>query len=264
MSKFVDAFGPWAIVTGASSGVGSIFAEQLAERGLNLVLIARREDRLRELAQAIEDKHGVETRVIVADLSTEDFLSTVRDGVDRLEIGLLVNNAGFATSGELTANELQREVDMLAVNCRAPLMLTHEFGGRMQQRGRGGIINVASIVAFSGVPGWSHYAATKSYVLTLNEGLAKDFAKRGVQVVTVCPGAMDTEFWSVAGGKPMFALKPARVVKTAIGKLGRRAVTVPGFMNWCITWSTRFMPRTLCASIFGVVIGMMLKPGAKK
>jgi short-subunit dehydrogenase len=161
MTRFAKKYGPWALVTGASSGMGSEFARHLAADGLNLVLVARRKNRLDRLASELGQQFGIEVRVVVADLAREDFVTPIREATSDIEVGLLVNSAGFATSGALLDNDLEAEVSILHVNSRAPLMLAHEFGRKMRDRGDGGIIFVASTVAYSGSPGWSNYAATR-------------------------------------------------------------------------------------------------------
>ena len=250
-------FGPWAVVTGASSGIGTEFARRLAEDGLNLVLVARREDRLNHLKNDLEKDFGIQTRVVPVDLSREDFLEPIRLATNDINIGLLVNNAGFATSGNLLDNSLDDELRMFHVNSRAPLLLAHHFGQRMRQRGQGGIIFISSIVAVSGVPGWSTYAATKAFDLTLSDGLAQELSPHGVSVLTVMPGATSSEFWQETGGAPLLALSPEQVVTAALENLGKRSTAVVGWFNKMSVFSTRFFPRWLNAILFGKVVQMM-------
>ncbi len=264
MRKFAEKYGPWALITGASSGIGAEFAKRLAASGLNVVLVARREDRLRRIATELESEYSVETRVVAVDLSRDDFLGPLRDATADFEVGLLVNSAGFATSGHLLDNDLDAELAMLHVNSRAPLMLTHEFGRQMRDQGRGGIIFVSSTVAYSGAPGWSNYAATKAFDLTLSDGIARELHRDGVSVLAVSPGPTQTEFWQVAGGKPLFALTPQQVVQAALSNLGRRSTTVVGWINKLIVLSTRFAPRWLNAVIFGRVVKLMQRSQAEQ
>jgi len=263
MKSFTEKYGPWALVTGASSGMGTEFARRLAEKGLNVVLLARREDRLRSLAVELERDYSAKTRVVAVDLTRDDLLDSIRDATDDIEVGLLVNNAGFATSGNLLDNDLSAELAMLHVNSRAPLVLSHHFGRRMREQGKGGIIFVASTVAYSGAPGWSNYAATKAFDLTLSDGIAHELRGDGVSVLTVSPGPTQTEFWQVAGGKPLFALTPERVVRAALSNLGHRSTIVPGLINKLIVLSTRFTPRWLNAVIFGHVVKLMQRGKAR-
>jgi hypothetical protein len=258
MRDFKERFGPWAVVTGASSGIGKDFARRLAEKGLNLVLVARREDRLRQLADQLRSRHAVDVRIVAADLVLTDFLRPIEEATRDVQVGLLVNNAGIATVGNLLDNDLEAELALLQVNVRAPLILAHHFGNSMRQRGRGGIIFVASTLAFAAVPGWGNYAASKAYALALAEALAKELASAGVSVMALCPGATRTELWA-PGAKPFMAMEPRSVVEIALKKLGKRTTVVAGFANWITTVSTRLLPRSWNAAIFDRVVGGMLK-----
>lgn len=257
MKTFAEKFGPWALITGASSGMGAEFARRIAASGLNVVLVARRKDRLCSLAVELEREYWIETKVVAVDLSRHDFLEPIREATTDIEVGLLVNNAGFATSGHLLDNDLEAELAMLHVNSRAPLILSHHFGRRMREQGKGGIIFVSSTVAYSGAPGLSNYAATKAFDLTLSDGIARELRRDGVSVLAVSPGPTQTEFWQVAGGKPLLALTPQQVVRAALKNLGRRSTTVVGWINKLIVLSTRFTPRWLNAVIFGRVVKLM-------
>jgi len=264
MKNIIERFGPWALITGASSGIGEAFARRLAEIGLNLVLVARREDRLRGLAEELQSRHSVIVRVVPVDLSREDFLPIIEQATKELHIGLLVNNAGIATSGKFLDNDLDSELALLYINNRASLILAHHFGNLMRKaapRGRGGIIFLSSSVAFAGVPLWSHYAASKAYDLVLAEGLARELRQDGISVMALCPGATQTEFWS-AGARPLFPMRPEAVVNLALKRLGRRTTVVTGWINSMSAVSTRLLPRSWNATIFGWVVGRMLK-GAK-
>jgi short-subunit dehydrogenase len=258
MKNFVERFGPWVLVTGASSGIGEAFARRLADVGMNLVLVARREDRLRKLAEDLQTKHSVSTRVVPVDLSHDDFLPVIQQATADVDVGLLVNNAGIATAGKFLDNDLRAELALLHVNNRAPLILAHHFGGLMRKRRRGGMIFVASTVAFAGVPSWSNYAASKAYDLVLAEGLAKELYQNGISVLALCPGPTRTEFWP-QGTKPSSPMPPQAVVDVALKKLGRRTTVVAGWLNSIVTFSTRLVPRSWNATIFGWAVGGMLK-----
>ncbi|MGD8826561.1 MAG: SDR family NAD(P)-dependent oxidoreductase, partial [Myxococcales bacterium] len=140
MSRFAEQYGPWAVVTGASAGIGAEYAIRLAERGLNVVLVARRRNRLEELAAIIEDAHRVEVRVAPADLASRDVVQVLQPALQDIEIGLLVNCAGFGSSGPFLDMDIGVQESMLNVNCRAPVLLTHEIAQAMRERGRGGIV----------------------------------------------------------------------------------------------------------------------------
>ncbi|MFQ5931280.1 MAG: SDR family NAD(P)-dependent oxidoreductase [Nitrospiraceae bacterium] len=257
MKTFMQKYGPWGLVTGASSGMGVEFAQQLAAKGLNLVLVARREERLRDLAARLEKDAGIHTRVVAADLSRDDFLPSIRQAIQGLEVGLLVNNAGFGNTGDLLENELHAELAVLQTNCRAPLMLAHELGQPMRERRKGGMIFVSSIVAFAGAPAWSNYCATKAYKLILAEGLAKELKKDGVDVMALCPGTTRTEFQKVANTRDVMAMDPDVVVRHALEKLGRTNTTVAGLANSLLVFSTRLQPRWLNSTMFGMAVQRM-------
>jgi uncharacterized protein len=257
MTTFVERFGPWAVVTGASSGIGEAFARRLAATGMNLVLIARREDRLRKLADDLQSRHSVSVRVVSADLSRDDFLPVIARATDELPIGLLVNNAGIAPAGPFLDNDLATELATLHVNNRAPLILAHHFGRVMRQRRRGGMIFIASTLAFAGVPSWSNYAASKAHDLVLAEGLARELRGDGISVLALCPGVTRTELWP-AGSEPRFAMRPEVVAEIGLKKLGRRTTVVAGWLNRLTVFATRLLPRSWNAAIYGWVVGRML------
>jgi short-subunit dehydrogenase len=258
MKSFVERFGPWAVVTGASSGIGEAFARRLAAMGMSLVLIARREDRLRKLADDLQGRHSAGVRVVTADLSHDDFLPLIERATDDLQVGLLVNNAGVATAGRFLDNDLTSELATLHVNNRAPLILAHHFGRAMRQRGRGGMIFVASTVAFAGVPSWSNYAASKAHDLIFAEGLARELRADAISVLALCPGLTRTELLP-PDAQPLFPMRTDAVVDVALKKLGRRTTAVAGWLNRIIVFSTRLLPRSWNAAIFGWVVGRMFK-----
>jgi len=250
MTDFRNRYGAWALITGASSGLGAEFARQLAAEKMDLVLLARRRDRLNELATALKAEHGIQVKVVALDLAKANFLATLQKQTAKLNIGLLVNNAGFGISGDFTDNSLERELMMLDVNCRAALMLAHAYGSKMRAHRRGGIIMVSSVAAFQGVPFMSHYAATKAYDLVLGEGLWYEMKQHGVDVVTLCPGATATEFANVADTKPVPGSMPAPpVVREALEALGKKHYVTAGRKNKVLVFSSRLVPRRLATLI---------------
>ena len=254
MSSFRDKYGPWALVTGASSGMGAAFARQLAASGLNLVLVARRENRLRALSEDLKRSASPQTLVASADLSRDDFMPRLAEATDGLEINLLVNNAGVGVTGEFLANDLGAELGMLHLNCRAPLLLTHHYGRMMRDRRRGGIIFVASIVAFAGNAVWSNYAATKGHNLLFAEGLAEELRREGVDVLALCPGFARTEFMKLTPFGKVMSMDPDAVVRIALGSLGRKRRVTAGLINKAIVLSTRAQPRIMNTKIFRAVV----------
>jgi short-subunit dehydrogenase len=168
------AYGEWAVITGASSGIGLELARRVADAGINAVLVARNEDKLVATAKELTATYGVATRVIAADVSEPGGLKWIMDVTADLKVGLFIASAGYGTSGPFLISSIEEEVNMLRVNCDALLVLTHHFARRFTEQRRGGIILMSSIVAFQGVPYAAHYAATKAYVQTLAEGLAAE------------------------------------------------------------------------------------------
>lgn len=188
-------FGPWAIVTGASSGIGQEFARQLAASGLNLVLVARRLDALERVGQTLADEFGIAYRAFGLDLAREGFIDRLAVATRDLDVGLVVSNAGAVLSLSTDLHELGRE-DLhrtVRLNTVAHLDLAHHFGRRLADRGRGGLLLVSSLVAYQGVPGAADYAASKAFVLVLGESLHAELSKRGVHVTVLLPGATATE-----------------------------------------------------------------------
>lgn len=257
---FKERYGRWALVTGASAGIGAEFARQLAALGLNLVLVARRKERLEELRAQLKTQWKIEVSIITADLSQPDFLPLILSETEFLEIGLLVNNAGFGIAGKFLEHELERELDLLGVNCRAPLILTHVFGRQMAQRKRGGIIFVSSVSGYIATPYESSYAASKVYELFLAESLRYELGKEGVDVLALCPGSTDTEFHQIAGSRAVAAMTVEPVVRLALKKLGKKPATIPGWRNRLVVYLLKFTPRRMHTHLAGKVMGNLIIP----
>jgi uncharacterized protein len=254
---FKEQYGPWAIITGASAGIGEEFARQLAHMGLNLILIARRKQRLDDLARQLEDANSVQVRAVAADLSRTDFLPLILSAASSIEVGLLVNNAGFGLAGNFLDHELEKELALLDVNCRSALILTHAFGRQMARRQRGGIIFVSSVSGYIATPFEAHYAASKAYELFLAESLGYELKKSGVDVLALCPGSTETEFHAVAGSRPVAAMPVAPVVDLAIKTLGKKPVAIPGWHNRLLVCLLKFTPRRLHTLFAGRVMGKL-------
>lgn len=192
-TDFAHRYGPVALVTGASSGIGRAFAEQLAARGLDLVVVARRVEQLEALAASLRQAHGVAVSVCQADLAQPDAARRILDATADLDIGLVVSNAGFGYKGAFENADPQLMSDMLAVNCHTPTQLAHGFVPRLRQRERGGLLFTASVEGLIGCPYSAVYSATKSYMTSLGEALWAELTPAGIEVLTLCPGATDTE-----------------------------------------------------------------------
>jgi len=244
--------GKYALVTGASSGIGWALAEELAAGGANLVLTARRRQRLAELRKKLRAAHNVRVEILTAGLGQPDgpdaiFAFTEQHGIS---IDLLVNNAGLGSYGEFSASTRERELGIVQVNCAAMVHLTHLYLPGMVERRCGNILIVASTAAFQGVPYMATYAASKAFDLLFAEALAVEVARYGVRVCALCPGPTVTEFQSVAGvpGNMGVGLQESaeQVARTGLRALasGEHSV-ISGFTNWLGVEVQRIAPRRL-------------------
>lgn len=257
LERLRTRYGPWAVVTGASSGIGRETALTLAEAGLNLVLVARSRGALEGMAADLASRYGIEARAIPADLAlgtgTEEVEAATRD----LDVGLLVAAAGFGTSGPFLDSSLEKEMEMLDVNCRAPLRMSLHFGRRFAGRGRGGIVLMGSIVGFQGTPLAANYAATKAYVQTLAEALHAELAPLGVDVLASAPGPTNSGFADRAGMQMGAALGSADVARKTLDALGRSSTALPGTLSKVLAYSLAPLPRWARVRVMGRVMGGM-------
>ncbi len=230
MDDFARRYGPVALVTGASSGIGRSFATQLASRGLDLVLVARRLDRLQELAAELRTTHGVTVTVHQADLSDPTAPAQVVAAASTLDVGLLISNAGFGVKGPFEAGDADTLSSMLTVNCHAPTQLAHGFIPRLKQRGHGGILFTSSVEGLIGCPFSAGYSATKSYMNALGESLWAELTPTGIDVLTLCPGATDTEAPRLQGIDPTTLhdlMSPDDVARAALDNLQQGPTYIP-------------------------------------
>lgn len=247
--------GKWALITGASAGIGAALAAELAAGGAHLVLTARRKNRLEELAERLRARHGIQTQTVVADLTQavapeELYRFTKQKGI---EINLLVNNAGFGQYGEFHEIETIRLLEMIHVNCTAVMHLTRLFLPEMVARRGGDVLIVASTAAFQAVPYISTYAATKVFDLLLAEGLAEEMKPYGVRVCALCPGTTTSEFHEVAGhparikGREESAEKVARTGLAALA--AGKSYVISGLGNYLGAHGERLVPRRFVTRI---------------
>lgn len=257
--QFRSQYGKWAIVTGASSGIGRAMANELAAKGLNLVLVARRQMELEQAAKDLSARHNVETCVLAADLANATALAQIESETKNLDIGLLVAAAGFGTAGNFLDAKLEDELAMLDVNCRAVMQLSLHFGKRLVKRGRGGLILFGSLVGYQGTPRAAHYAATKAYVQTLAEALHVELAPKGVDVLSSAPGPVNSGFGARADMKMGAAEKPETVARATVNALGKKMTVTPGSLSKFLTWSLMTAPRSLRVRIMGKIMGSMTR-----
>jgi uncharacterized protein len=251
--RAAQRYGPWAVVTGALSGIGHALAENLASAGFDLVLVARRRVELDRLAALLAARHGTLTRVVAVDLSTTCGLRTVHEQTSDLDVGLLVANAGYGTAGPLHRADPVVEGNLLAVNCLAVLDLSHHFAQRFVHRGGGGIVLLSSIVALQGVPGAANYAASKAYVHTLGEGLQQELRPHGVDVLIAAPGPVASGFGARARLNET-GMTPDEVARDIVAALGRRRLVRPGRLSKILGWSLAAAPRRVRSRILARVI----------
>ncbi len=257
-------YGPWALVTGASLGIGEEFARQLAANGLNVVLVARRKQVLDNVAKELESKYDIKAKTVAVDLSQPGAIDIIDEATKEIEIGLLVNNAAMVVAGALVKTEVTDQMQLIQVNIVAPLQLAHLFGQKMSHRGQGGIIFVASFGGYASLPYMANYMATKAYLISLGEALHYELKIKGVDVTVLCPGDTKTtpkgvvrevKGLDVKELSEEKAMAVAPVVATALKALGQKPAVIPGLMNNVMFFIlTKFFPRKAITNIFAKMI----------
>ena len=248
------------LITGASSGIGEAFARKLAERGHNLLLVARSEDKLIALCNELGRVKNIHAQYVAMDLSQPDAPARLFEETQerKLEIDLLINNAGFGSLGDFTGLDLARELNMIDLNVRALVDLAYRFLQPMRERKRGAIINVASTAGFQPVPFMATYAATKAFVLSFSEGLWEENRPYGIKVMALCPGSTDTNFFTASHMKrPPFRISQTAedVVDAALRGLKRgKGHIISGWANYLMVETERLVPRSTVARAVGAVL----------
>jgi hypothetical protein len=254
-----ERYGGWALVTGASSGIGEAFAEALAARGFPVALVARRRDRLDALAARLAAAHRVETLVVVEDLCEHGACERVAQAVGGREVGFLVNNAGFGFSGRFAEADADTDERMVALNCAAVVRMTHLCLPPMLARGRGAVVVVASTAGYQPTPWFAVYGATKAFDLSFAEALWCELRGTGVDVLALSPGSTVTEFHENAHAKQSpGGQDPRDVVATALAALGRKPSVVPALVNKLTAFAHRLFPRRFVANVTGSVLARHL------
>lgn len=262
MNTFLIKYGEWALITGASKGIGLEFSRQIAAKGLNVVLVARSEGKLEGLAESIETDYPVKTRIVVADLTDPIGMARLLEATADINIGLLVNNAGREDSGPFLQIPLDDAIKTIDLNIKVPLQLTQYFATKMHARKKGGILFMSSIVAFQGVPNIANYAASKAYDLVFAEGIAAELGQSNIEVISVNPGFTESELSPQIrfDGLPLKPMSAESVVKTALGDLGSSRLSVPGLVNKFLYYTGKYLqPRRLNTAAFGLVFRMVLR-----
>jgi len=254
-------FGPWALVTGASSGIGREFARQLAAAGLNLVLVSRRAELLAELGRELAGRHGVDHRAVPIDLADPAAPAELADATAGLDVGSLVSNAGDMLLGEITGHDPADLIREMQLNATAHLALVRSFAPRLVRRGGGGILLVSSMAGLQGVSHIANYAATKAYTLTLGEGVHRELAPHGVHVTVLIPGATDTPMVARFGAKdtPMgrLLMSAEDCAREGLEALrANRAAHISGRMNRV---TVRLTPHNVRTRMFGAMNRSMVE-----
>lgn len=237
-SNYIEKYGPWALVAGASEGIGAAFAREIAKKGLNVILISRRKEVLENLALEIRNDYQVQTKVIEQDLTSEKLVEEIDKKIYDLDIGLIVFNAALSPIGlfhNTSSDVLQKMIDL---NCRAPMLLSHYFGNKMKEKGKGGIILMSSLAGLQGNPIHTHYSATRAYNINLAEGLWDELKEDGVKVMVVLAGPTKTPNFKKSNPKELASVKsmllePQIVAKQALNAFRRikKPYFIPGFKN---------------------------------
>jgi short-subunit dehydrogenase len=252
-----EQFGPWAMITGASSGIGREFARQLAKAGLNTVLASRRRGALEETGRLVAEEYGVQYRVVTADLSEEGFIETLVNATDDLDIGLVVSNAGAPRPGAFLSKDRDELASQLRLNALAHLDIAHHFGRKLAARRRGGLVFVGAMGAEMGIPYMANDSGTKAYVHCLAQALHIELMPVGVHVTALAPGPTETPALATLGltpeTMPMKPMKVERCVAEAIRALvANRSLIIPGRMN-------RFMNALIPARVTRTMMAKMFE-----
>ncbi len=256
VKNLAKTYGPWAVVTGASSGIGQEFARRLAADGVNLVLAARRIGRLEALAAELEQAHGIEVRPVQADLGHRGGVDAIEKAVADVDLAIVISNAGAAHPGAFLRTDVDGQLAMVGLNVTTPVDIAHRLGQRLVDRGRGAIVFVGSTSTFAGVPMLSSYAAAKAFVGAFAEGLYGEWRKHGVDVLVVHPGPTRTEMVQTDGvdfgAMPMNWMQPDQVAMKTFRALGRKPSVFPGAINKVQRFIfTRLVPRRTTSAVLG-------------
>jgi uncharacterized protein len=258
--NFQQRYGRWCIVAGASEGLGAAFAEELASRGFNLVIVARRSELLQEFGAHLSQKYGVKIKPIVQDLSAPDAAEQIVQQTMNLDIGLLIYNAAFSAVGPFLDRSMDDHLREIHTNIHAPFKLVYLLGQRMLERGRGGIVLMSSLSAFQGSAYISNYAATKAFNIVLAEGLWEEWRTQGVDILVCISGAMKTPNYVASEPRRTgrffdSTMEPAQVVHEALEALGAQPYVIAGSMNRFASFiMRRLLPRKMAIQLMGKVL----------
>jgi short-subunit dehydrogenase len=260
IKRLKSAYGDWVMVTGATSGIGRELACKFGEAGFKLVISGRSEYELEVLSTLLFDRYQCETIPVKGDLSSAKDVQLLIYETNHLNIGIAILNAGYGTSGKFLNSEVGQEINMLGLNCRSILLLSHHFAKKMKaQPLKGAIVFMSSMVAFQGVPYAAHYAATKAYVQSLGEALALELKEEAIDVLVAAPGPVASGFAERANMKMDMTLHPEDVGVPIIRAIGRKPTVLPGLLTKILVYSLKMTPRWAKIRIMGKVMGGFTK-----
>jgi len=263
--RLKQKYGKWVLITGATSGIGKELALKFGEAGFNMVITGRREQLLNDLSSQLFDQHHVEVIPVAGDLSSNFDIEELIQACDHLPIGIAVLNAGFGTSGKFIDADIKQEVNMLDLNCKSLLILSHHFANKMKERSqKGAIVLMSSMVAFQGVPNAANYAASKAYVQSLGEALAIELKEEGVDILNAAPGPVKSGFSERANMKMDMSLTPEDVGVPIISAIGKKSNLLPGFLTKFLVYNLRMTPRWAKVRIMGKVMAGFTKHQLKE
>ncbi|MBI9073323.1 MAG: SDR family NAD(P)-dependent oxidoreductase [Melioribacteraceae bacterium] len=238
-------YGNWALITGASSGIGKEFAHRFAEMNINLILIARREELLKSIKTDLEERFKVEIIIIPLNLTDHDFLKIITKRIEGKKVNILINNAGIGALGDFFKNDITQYEEIIKLNCIAPIVLIKHFADEMIKEGKGALIFVGSVVGILPSPRMSIYSASKAFLNTFGESLWNELSDSGIDVITIMPGSTDTEFQRLSKGKTLNIRRAKDVVNTTLKSLGKKPAAIDGLLNKLFFTGSRFFPRKL-------------------
>ena len=255
IKRLKDNYGNWVLITGATSGIGKEMALKLAEAGFHLVITGRRKHVLETLKKHLTDKFNVDIVTITGDLSTENDVLQLIEDTEHMNLGMVILNAGYGTSGKFINSNIEGEVNMLNLNCKAVLILAHHFANAMKDRSqKGAIVLLSSMVAFQGVPNAANYAATKAYIQSLGEALAIELKPQGIDVLCAAPGPVESGFSARADMRMSKSLKPEDIAVPILSAIGKKSTILPGFLTKFLVYNLRMTPRWGKIRIMGKVM----------
>lgn len=262
--NFKQKYGDYALITGGTSGIGEQFALQLAEKGLNIILVARRQNLLNEKSEVIRKKYKVEVKTIQADMTKMDDIQKVISETNHLEVGLLIPCAGLENHGLFPKIDIQKELAVIQLNIVAVMALTHHFTKKMLPRKRGGVLLVSSMIGHMPNPYFANYAGTKAYVLNFGNSLNGELKPYGIDVTVLSPGPTDTPMIADVGfdmkSTPMTVHHPSVTAKTGLDALGHKPYVVPGFKNSMMVTMSSITPTSMAINMGKKLIEKSIDP----